>query len=222
MRTTPAPLPECITSYRQPPYTNIYDICPDERLLFGTETLYGDWDCDLLILGQDAGPADEFERLRDAGHPHPFAHREFRPGFPRYDPTAGRGGACTNATVYALAERVGCRKLYGSAMIGLLRPGENYHGTLPKPTLVRDHCVAVLRWTIDPERTGNLVAIMCLGTLAADFARRALRAGSPLAKPPRVFHTPHPAAHAQAGKERNVLPAWRALAHEMGWQWTGS
>lgn len=220
MRSTPSPLPEFITSFRRLPYKNIYEICPAEQLLFGTETLYGDWECDLLILGQDAGPADEFERLRDAGHPHPFAHREFRPGFPRYDPAAGRGGAGTNETVHRLSERVECRKLYGSAMIGLFRPGQNYHGALPKPGLVRDHCVRVLRWVLDPEQTRNLAAVMCLGTLAADFAQRAI-ASSSLAKPPRVFRTPHPAAHAQAGKEQNVLPTWRAMASEMGWRWTG-
>jgi hypothetical protein len=221
MKTTPSPLPDFITGYRQRPYTNIYEICPEERLLFGTETLYGDWDAELLILGQDAGPADEFERLRDSGHPHPFAHREFRPGFPRYDPAAGRGGAGTNATVYTLAELVDCRKLYGSAMIGMLRPGQNYHGTLPKPSLVREHCVKVLRWVIDPARMSNLAAIMCLGSIAHDFASRALVSGPPLKSPPRLFRTPHPAAHAQAGSVRNVLPAWQAIAHQMGWSWKG-
>jgi hypothetical protein len=222
VRPTPSPLPDWITGFRAPPYRNIYEICPGESWLFGTESLYGDWAAELLILAQDAGPADEFERLRDAGHERPFAHREFRPGFPRYDPGAGRGGAGTNATIHALAERVACRKLYGSAMIGLCRPGDSYHGTLPSPTLVREHCVRVLRWIVDPQQTPNLRAVICLGNLAQDFMRRAVRYGASHGRVPTLFATPHPAAHAQAGKERLVLPAWREMARTMGWAWRES
>src|SRR5436190_11588551 len=109
MRSTPKPLPDFITSYRHRPdekylrshrpFTNIYEIFRHEPFVFGTESLYGDWDAELLIMAQDAGPACEFERLRDNNHPHPFAHREWRPGYPNYDPAGGTGGAGTNETV---------------------------------------------------------------------------------------------------------------------------
>lgn len=221
MRATPTPLPEWLTSYRQPPYRNIYEICPQERFVFGTESLYGDWDAELLILAQDVGPADEFEKLRDAGHPHPFAHREFRPGFPRYDPAAGMGGAGTNKTIFRLAEHVSCTKLYGSALIGMCRPGADYHGTLPRPTLVRDFCVRVLRWAIDPERMPKLRAVICLGNLAEDHIRRAIREEPTLASGPRLFHTPHPAARGQIGSYNAVLPVWREMAKQMGWAFSG-
>jgi hypothetical protein len=218
MRSTPSPLPPWIRSYRQPPYTNIYEVCPKETYLFGTESLYGDWDAELLILGQDVGPVDAFEKLRDAGHPRPFAHREFRPGFPHYDPSLGTGGAKTNQTVYQLAEHIGCAKLYGSVMIGLCRPGDKYSGTLPRPTLVREHCVRVLRWAMDPAQTPKLKAVMCLGTMAKDWAVRALRQPPVMGRSVRVYSTPHPTAWAQAGSYSTVLPVWRATADQMGWK----
>ena len=69
MRTTPSPLPTLITEYRHPPYKNIYEICEHETFVFGTESLFGDWDAELFILAQDPGPAEEFEQLRNSGHP---------------------------------------------------------------------------------------------------------------------------------------------------------
>src|SRR5437588_2685672 len=104
MRATPNPLPTLITEYRHSPYKNIYEICEEETFVFGTESLFGDWDAELFIVAQDPGPAEEFELLRNTGHHRPFAHREWRRGYPDYDPTAGRGGAGTNEIVHRLAE----------------------------------------------------------------------------------------------------------------------
>lgn len=216
-RPTPSPLPHWITSYRRSPYTNIYEICPQEPFLFGTESLYGDWNAELLILGQEVGPADAFVALRDSGHAHPYAHREFRPGSPRYEPTAGRGGAGTNETVFRLAEHLPCAKLYGSAMIGLCRPGATYHGNLPSPGLVREHCVRVLAWVMNPAQMPRLRAAMCLGSLAQDWVSRALRDRS-IGPALRTFSTPHPAAHAQAGKYHRVVSTWEYMAREMRWE----
>ena len=218
MRPTPSPLPDWLTSFRQKPYTNIYEICPSETFVFGTESLYGDWDAELLILAQDPGPAGEFEDLRDSGHSRPFAHREFRPGFPRYDPATGTGGAGTNKTIHRLAEHVDCPKLYGSALVGMCRPGTRYHGKLTNLRMVRPHCVRVLRWVIDPAQMRNLRAIICVGKIASNFARRAVRDGSPIARQPKIFDTSHPAAYAQAGNYANVLPIWENMAQQMGWQ----
>lgn len=218
MSTTPT-IPDFVRNFRHPPYRNIYEICPEETYLFGTESLYGDWkNAELLILGQDAGPADEFQKLREAGHPRPFAHREFRPGYPGYDPSLGRGGAGTNETVYRLAEHVGCAKLYGSALIGLCKPGGAYGATLPEVTKVRPYCVRVLRWVLDPARMPNLRAVICLGRIADRFARRALREAPLLDGQVRIFSTPHPAARDHSGKYEAALPARRAMAAEMGWR----
>ena len=217
MSTTPA-IPAFVRSFRHPPYRNIYEICPEESYLFGTESLYGDWkNAELLILGQDAGPADEFQKLREAGHPRPFAHREFRPGYPGYNPSLGRGGAGTNETVYRLAEHVGCAKLYGSALIGLCKPGRSYSGKLPRPSQVRPHCVRVLQWVLDPAQTPRLRAVMCLGNIAHEFVLRALREAPAIPHPLAVFTTPHPAAYRSVGKYGAVVPQWRAMAQRMGW-----
>ncbi len=139
MRQTPKPLPGFVTRYRHPPWKNIYEICKNEPFVFGTESLYGDWDAELLIIAQDAGPAEAFEGLHKSRHEHPFAHREWRPGYPNYDPTAGTGGASTNEIVHRLAEHLVCAKLYGSALIGMCRPGAQYGNKLSVPTDLRLH-----------------------------------------------------------------------------------
>lgn len=229
MRSTPSPLPGFITSYRHRPseeylrkycpYTNIYEICPNEPYVFGTESLYGDWDAELLILEQDAGPAGEFERLRDNNHERPFAHREWRPGYPRYNPKDGTGGAATNEIVYRLGEHLACAKLYGSALIGMCRPRTNYSKDKPPPdTGIRPHCVEVLRWVLDPHQTPELRAVMCLGKKARNFVDLARGSLPPRANPVQVFETPHPAAHAAIGKYEAVLPKWREMAKKVHFQ----
>src|SRR5690606_22604956 len=149
-------------------------------------------------------------------HPRPFAHREFRPGYPGYDPSLGRGGAGTNETVYRLAEHVGCAKLYGSALIGLCKPGGAYGAKLPEGSKVRPHCVRVLRWVLDPAQTPRLRAVMCLGGTADEFARRALREAPVLQRPVVVFSTPHPAARDRSGKYDAAISQWREMAKRMG------
>jgi hypothetical protein len=228
MRSTPKPLPDFIRDYRhQPsdrylrrhrPYTNIYEICKNEAYVFGTESLYGDWDAELLVMAQDVGPVDEFERFRANNHPRPFTHREWREGYANYEPEEGTGGAGTNQTVHRLGEHFSCAKLYGSALIGMCRPGNLYGKNLPPVTGIRPHCVSVLRWVLDSTQTNNLRAVICLGGIARDFVARALRELPARSIPIQVFQTPHPAARDRSGKFEAVLPIWRRMARECGFE----
>jgi hypothetical protein len=43
-------LPEWVRSYRLAGYRNIYELVPLETRLYGTESLYGDWNGDLRLL----------------------------------------------------------------------------------------------------------------------------------------------------------------------------
>jgi hypothetical protein len=50
-------IPESIRSFKHRHYTNIYELYPNERRLYGTESLFGDWDGELLLLAKDFAPA---------------------------------------------------------------------------------------------------------------------------------------------------------------------
>src|SRR2546423_4589802 len=67
-----------------------------------------------------------------------------------------------------LLNRLDCRKLYGSALVGLLKDGSR-GGATPKGTRVRQYTMDVLEWVIDANRTPQLKAISCLGTTARDL-----------------------------------------------------
>lgn len=190
MKRTPA-LPEWITRFADPgkTCTNVYEIVKGESKLFGTEALvdeqgrpdptwsYGDWDADLLLLAQDASNASTISDRLAAGHPDPFCSLDWR-NFP--------DGLETNRNLHWLAQQIGCRKLYGSAYLGLLKSGGR-GDRVPRGPNIKAHVRRALGWVLDSSQTRNLRAIACLGveardvmieTLALDLTKaRALRQG---------------------------------------------
>jgi len=138
MRRTPR-LPKCIRGFKPSscPYKhkwclqskNIYELpgLENERKLFGTERMvdcdgnevkewrFGDWNCDLLLLMQDAAPVDDILARVQAPHPDPISARNF------WEEPNG-GGARTNRNLHSLARGIEYRKLVGSALIGILKP----------------------------------------------------------------------------------------------------
>jgi hypothetical protein len=130
---------------------------------------FGDWDCDVLFLMQDAAPCDKIAE-RVGRHPDPFSARNFVEE-PRV------GGAQTNRNLHDFASRLNCRKLAGSAFIAILKPGEDYSGpveALGRCPCVRGYRLNVLRWTLEKEQTPNLRAVVCLGAPALEFISEAL------------------------------------------------
>lgn len=172
---------------------NVYEIrgLESESKLFGSERMvdrhgrnvvgckyndavvtwqFGDWDCEALFLMQDAAPWDKIAE-RVGHHPDPFSARNFIE-----EPRAG--GAATNRELVRFSAPLRCRKLAGSALIGVLRPGSNYSGPIPdllQCDWVRHHCADVLRWVTHESQTPNLRVVACLGIPALDFITRALR-----------------------------------------------
>jgi hypothetical protein len=212
---TPTPrIPSWIRSYRTRAYTNIYAMCPGERRLFGTESLYGDWSADLLLLAKDFGTSDLVRGRIRAGETRPFRHTDWR-----REPQ-GTLGAKTNRTLYRLAERIPCRKLYGSALAGLLRDDGRGSGTLAGRREIEPFVGRVLRFTLD--HLPNLRAIACLGQDAWDFtlaglglgpedwrARRASR--QPVTfRGVKLFALAHP--RGMPGGGETVIGDWDALA----------
>jgi hypothetical protein len=211
---TPTPdLPSWIREYRTRAYTNIYAVCPGERRLFGTESLYGDWAADLLLLAKDFGTSALVRARIRGGETRPFRHTDWQRE-PR-----GTLGAKTNRTLYRLAERIPCRKLYGSALAGLLRDDGRGSGALADRREIEPFVGRVLRFTLD--HLPNLRAVACLGRDAWDFALAGLglaradwrvhRAGrEPVTyRGVKLFALAHP--RGMPGTARTVFGDWDAL-----------
>jgi hypothetical protein len=167
MMGTP-PIPDWIRDYRTRSYTNVYELCPAESRLYGTESLYGDWGGELLLLAKDFAPSRLVEERIAAGDGRPFRHTDWvtEPSGP---------GARTNRTLHRLAERIGCGKLYGSALAGLLRTDGQVSGALSEKRQIGEFVCKVLRFTVG--QMPNLRAVACLGVDAWEWTTQALGCG---------------------------------------------
>lgn len=155
MRPTP-PIDEWIRSFSHPAYRNVYELelCCDEPRLFGTESLFGDWDAEVLFLAQDFAASAEIERRCQTCR-RPYHHRHW--------PARGRPmGATTNKRLYRFACELPVPKLYGSALGGLLKFGDDPSAAPPDfERLVKSYCVPLLEFVA--EHAPNLRAVACLG-----------------------------------------------------------
>lgn len=215
MRFTPT-IPAEIRTYRSRSYTNIYQLCPDEVRLYGTESLFGDWDAELLLLAKDFAPSTLVRRRLGEGDTRPFHHTDWI-----RDPRAP--GAATNRNLHRLAGRLDCRKLYGSALAGLLRDDDRVSGPLPDARGIGTYVRDVLRFTV--TQMPNLRAIACLGEDAWRWALRTFDVANidwsdqresrrPIeAKELLLFALPHPSR--MPGGTETVLADWDAMAHAM-------
>jgi hypothetical protein len=227
MRRTPR-LPKCVRDFSpsecpdEHPWClatkNVYELpgLERERKLFGTERMvysngrevqewtFGDWDCDMLLLLQDAAPVDRIAS-RNAWHPDPFGARNFIEE-PR---------AATNKNLYDLAHGIHCRKLVGSALIGLLKPGSDYSGPIRDCSYVTNYCLRALAWVLEPKQTPNLRTLLCLGVKAGQFASEMQRRRLADFSRFRVTHLPHPSRYPPGGISV-ATAAWRRMASESG------
>lgn len=157
-------IPDWIKRYRHPQYTQLWELIPDETRLYGTESMYGDWDGKLLILLQDFSTASEIRRRIAAGDPRPYRH----------DPMIR-----TNKILARLAEPFvksrdprSCGILYGSAFAGLLKQGESLSSPLRYRHEFIPYLTSVLKWAI--SQMPGVRAIACCGSVAWEVATTAL------------------------------------------------
>ena len=225
---------------------NVYELpgLENEPKLFSSESMvfadgreapewpFGDWDCDALLVMQDAAPWDAIQhRVEQQPEPHrdPFSQRNFVE-----EPTAG--GAQTNQYLVRFARHLRCRKLAGNAMIGILKPPGEYSTRKTDVLLmecpwIRGHCIDVIRWVLDAKRTPYLKLVACLGKPALDVVCEAV--GVPGAMKSslatergraekvgrlHVAHTwhPRPTAWRTRVPEGVVEDTWRRMARESG------
>jgi len=134
--------------------------------LFPTETLYGDWNGEILILAQDALPASALRELISThiknGDPKENAWRHANRELHQ-----DKKGWRTNESLCILVKKYadGFGALYGSAATHLLYDdgGSKYRQTLRgfKDAKLQNHLVAVLNWVI--SNMPNIKCIVCLG-----------------------------------------------------------
>lgn len=151
MSRTPA-LPPWIRSFRHEGYTNVFELFPEATALYGTETLFGDWDAEVLLLAKDGAPTHV---IREKGWRH--AQRAL----------GDTGGWGTNEKLVRLATHLpGTKRLYGSAAANMLfddpQWSRNLTGIFNGP--LHDYLQRVLAWVV--ESMPNLRAIACLGNEA--------------------------------------------------------
>jgi hypothetical protein len=227
---------------------NVYEIrgLESERKLFGSERMvdsqgrdvvgrqykgadvtweFGDWDCEAFLVMQDAAPWDKIAE-RVGHHPDPFSARNFID-----EPRAG--GAASNRELVRFSAPLRCRKLAGSALIGVLRPGNNYSGPIPdllQCDWVRKHCADVLHWVTHESQTPNLRVVACLGVAALDFITQSLhicpqdkaalennRGCTVRSGRFRISYLWHPQPQAWSSVGRSTAEAaWRRMAAEAG------
>jgi hypothetical protein len=129
-----------LRDFRHDSYINIYEACPNESRIFGTESLYGDWDAEILLLAKDFAPWHFIKHRIDIGS------RAFRASCPCKDGGKAMGVSTNRNLVSKLIPELTqeTRLLYGSVCGGLMRNDGKTSGRLPDWESVRTDYAAVL------------------------------------------------------------------------------
>lgn len=155
-KNTP-PLPPSIRAFRHARYETAHMLAglEGETKLFSTETLFGDWDGETLLLAKDAAPSEVLRRRIKEGDPSPWRHADRERG--------DKIGVQTNEGVVKIANLLAGRKLYGSALGNLLRNDGATSGSLPSldSVEIRQYITQLLAFVV--ANMPNLSAIVCLG-----------------------------------------------------------
>ena len=208
------PLPDWIRDFRcsEGNYTNIYELIPYEPRLYGTESLFGDWNGQLLLLAQDFCSLEFMKARLDANDPFPFRHAP---------------NLKTNRNLQQLTSEVPFGMLYGSAFAGLLKNASSNSSKLPSHKHLNRHLQDVLRFTID--HMPNLRAIASLGRVSWNLTNSALEKNPPNwrvvmeqrlhieSKGIQIFAHAHPArVWAERGGKVNAFEDWRVMIEQIG------
>lgn len=144
-------LPEWLRSTRVDGYRNVYELLPSESKLFGTESLFGDWNSRILVLAKDFYPSTYVQqRLRTPDIAH--RHNPKAPTNKRLIRYVGDLRESTDPTT--------CGILYGSALASLLRDDGKKSGKLPNLESAMDFGAKAVRFAVDHmPRLGFIVAM---------------------------------------------------------------
>lgn len=146
------PIPDWLHTFRLDGYRSIYEYSPHESRVFGTESLFGDWNGRLLVMAKDFACSRLIEERLARGE-RAFSH----------DPNLKTNKALRSFVDSHTTSQdpTTCGVLYGSALAGILRDDGKMSGTLPHRKSALDFGTRVLRFTIDCMP--GLQTIVCMG-----------------------------------------------------------
>ena len=153
---------------------------PGVRHLYATETLFGDWDAEILLLAQDALPAAALTSLINSNLSNGLTRESAWRHADRVK-FGDKKGWKTNKTIKDLMDKYAPQEkaLYGSAAAHMLYSdgGLNYRQNLLgfKHPLLTAYLVRVLNWVV--KNMPNLKLIMCLGEHAWRISNEAAKTG---------------------------------------------
>lgn len=156
-------IPDWIRHSRVNGYRNIYELCPEETRVYGTESLCGDWSGDVLLLLKDFASSDHVKEKIARGE-RGFSHTPKLPTNRRLNHLL--------SPVRLTAQPETCGVLYGSALAGLLRDDGEMSGDLSNRREAMENGVRVLRWVVD--QMPCLRIIVPLGVEACETTEKAL------------------------------------------------
>ena len=169
MKKTPVLHTE-IKKFKYPGYINVFEMMPDAKSLYGTETLYGDWDGCILLLAKDAAPLNVIKKLIKKEGVKAWRHAQRELG--------DEGGWRTNERLVKLCEPIKVGKLYGSVAANMLLKQDGWSRPLPdikKQGELRCYLKFVLTWV--STEMDKLEVIACLGADAWHVASEAIGKG---------------------------------------------
>lgn len=155
------PLPDWIRKERVPGYTNALGVLCDESRLYGTESLFGDWNGRVLLLAKDFAPSSYLcGRMTEE---RPYSHD---PSFRTNIQLVKRVQRLTTGTSPET-----CGVLYGSALACLMRNDGERSGALPNREQAIAFGARVLRFVLD--HMSRLQVVVCMGDEAWEVSRQA-------------------------------------------------
>jgi len=149
-------VPDWIRKYDPPSgWTNVFALVPSNQHVYGTETLFGEWNARTLLLAKDGAPTGVIRALRDKGEARPWRHAQRELGDP--------GGFKTNESLVESARQLPGGKLYGSATANLLYDDPRWSRALPGfyRGPLHEYLKRVLCWVL--ESMPNIERVACLG-----------------------------------------------------------
>jgi hypothetical protein len=188
--------------------------------LYGTETLFGDWDSRVLLLAKDGAPTSAIRNLAQREGDGAWRHADRQRGDP--------SGWKTNEQLAELASLIQGPKLFGSATANMLCDIEGYRRSLPDfwKGPLHEHLIYTLGWVVG-AMTRERIVIACLGdeawhitchTIGVPAAAKLSRECRDLARPVagRIGNKPvtalamnHPTAHVT---DECKVKQWQGLA----------
>jgi len=148
-------VPGWIRNFSHPGWTNVFQLVPENQHLYGTETLFGDWNSRVLLLAKDGSPTGVIRALRDKGESRPWRHAQRELG--------DTGGWRTNERLSNFASMIPGGKLYGSATANMLYDDPRWSRSLPGfyDGPLNAFLQRVLCWVA--ESMPNVERVVCLG-----------------------------------------------------------